>query len=190
MDAFLGEIRPFAFGWVPLDWALCAGQQMMISQYSALYAVIGANFGGNGKTYFNLPDLMSYAIVGQGQTVTGSNYILGQTYGEASVTLNSTQIPYHNHTFNGAVGGTLQRKNAPDAPDAYYLTNFGTRGNASAGLFSNIPGYVNAEPNVALNSAAVSTFGGNPATTPHENRQPYLSIAYYMCINGYFPPRP
>ena len=50
MDPYVGEMRIFGFSFAPLDWAYCDGQQMPISQYQALFAVIGTTFGGNGTT--------------------------------------------------------------------------------------------------------------------------------------------
>jgi len=46
---FLGEIQIFAFSFPPHGWAYCNGQALAISQNSALYSLLGATFGGNGR---------------------------------------------------------------------------------------------------------------------------------------------
>ncbi len=58
MDAYIGQIQLFAFGFVPMGWAQCAGQTMQIMQNQALYSLIGITYGGDGKTTFCLPNLV------------------------------------------------------------------------------------------------------------------------------------
>ena len=48
-EPFLGEIRMFGGNFAPRGWALCQGQLLSISQYSALFALIGTNYGGDGR---------------------------------------------------------------------------------------------------------------------------------------------
>lgn len=57
MDPFIGEIRTVGFNFAPQGWALCNGQAMPISEYNALFSLLGTQFGGNGTTTFNLPNL-------------------------------------------------------------------------------------------------------------------------------------
>lgn len=58
MEYFLGDIVLFPYSnFTPMDWMPCEGQILQIQQYSALYSLIGFNFGGNGTTTFALPDL-------------------------------------------------------------------------------------------------------------------------------------
>jgi microcystin-dependent protein len=57
MDPFIGQITLFAFDFAPRGWAPCAGQVLPINQNQALFALLGTNFGGDGRTTFALPDL-------------------------------------------------------------------------------------------------------------------------------------
>lgn len=57
MDAYIGEIRFFPFGFIPYGWYLCDGQKMPINENAALYSLIGTQFGGDGRIYFRLPNL-------------------------------------------------------------------------------------------------------------------------------------
>jgi microcystin-dependent protein len=57
MDYFLGMIKLFPYDFIPMGWAKCNGSTMQILQNQALYALIGIQFGGDGKTTFALPNL-------------------------------------------------------------------------------------------------------------------------------------
>lgn len=57
MDPFLGEIRLFPYTFSPKRWESCEGQLLQISQYTALFSLLGTNFGGDGRTTFGLPNL-------------------------------------------------------------------------------------------------------------------------------------
>ena len=56
-EPMLGEVRLFAGDFAPNGWAMCDGQRLPIAHYSALYSVIGVQYGGDGQTWFALPDL-------------------------------------------------------------------------------------------------------------------------------------
>ena len=66
MEPYLGEIRLFPFNFVPMGWAACNGALLPINQYQALFALLGTNFGGDGRTNFALPDLRSKSPLAEG----------------------------------------------------------------------------------------------------------------------------
>ena len=57
MDPFYGLIRLFPYSFAPRDWAPCEGQILNISQNTALFSLLGDNFGGDARVTFALPDL-------------------------------------------------------------------------------------------------------------------------------------
>lgn len=57
MDAFIGQIVLFGGNFAPRGWALCNGQLLEVSRWAALFSVIGATYGGDGRTTFALPNL-------------------------------------------------------------------------------------------------------------------------------------
>ncbi|PKM39734.1 MAG: phage tail protein [Firmicutes bacterium HGW-Firmicutes-8] len=57
MDPFIGLIKSFPYGFAPAGWAFCDGRLLQVTQYQALFALIGNKFGGDGRTTFALPDL-------------------------------------------------------------------------------------------------------------------------------------
>ena len=72
-EPFLAEIRMVSFNFAPKGWAMCNGQVLPINQNQALFTLLGATFGGDGKTNFALPDLRSQAL---GKGPNGPNYII------------------------------------------------------------------------------------------------------------------
>ena len=58
-DQFVGEIRATGFNFAPTGWAMCNGQILPISQNTALFSLLGTNYGGDGKSTFALPNLQA-----------------------------------------------------------------------------------------------------------------------------------
>ncbi len=58
MDYFLGQIVLFPYTFTPMGWSLCDGKSILIQQNTALFSLIGNRFGGDGRTNFNLPNLL------------------------------------------------------------------------------------------------------------------------------------
>jgi microcystin-dependent protein len=128
MDAYLGEIRMFSGTFAPAGWQMCNGQLLPISQYTALFSIVGTTYGGNGTQTFSLPDLRGRVPVHQGQGIGTGNYVLGENGGTESVTLTTTQMPAHTHlvnvdgTGNGQVTpqGNLLGPLGRSAPEKFY----------------------------------------------------------------------
>ena len=79
MDPFLGEIRMTGFNFAPVGWALCNGQTLAISQYSALFALLGTTYGGDGTSTFNLPNLQGRVPIHWDNGVGVSPYVMGES---------------------------------------------------------------------------------------------------------------
>ncbi len=65
-EPYVGEIRRFPNQQIPDDWLECNGQTLDIDRYAALFAAIGATYGGDGKTTFAVPDLSGRVAIAQG----------------------------------------------------------------------------------------------------------------------------
>ena len=63
---FLGEVKMFAGHFAPRGWAYCQGQLLPIAQYNALFAILGTQYGGDGRTTFALPDYRGRVARGTG----------------------------------------------------------------------------------------------------------------------------
>lgn len=79
MEGYIGEIRLFAGDFAPNNWAFCDGATLQVSAKTALFAVIGVAFGGDGRTTFALPDMRGAVAVGVGTGAGLSAVALGQT---------------------------------------------------------------------------------------------------------------
>ncbi|MGB6941517.1 MAG: tail fiber protein [Bryobacteraceae bacterium] len=162
---FVGEVRLVGFNFGPAGWMICAGQQLPISEYSTLFNLIGTTYGGDGQQTFNLPDLRGRTPGHQGSS-GGSTYVIGQTGGAETVTLNLNQYPRHNHLLMASSNnGTL---NTP--------TN-----NAAGGLNA----YSGITPADAMNSNMLLPSPGN--SLPHDNMQPYQVINWVISLFGVYP---
>ena len=86
-NPFLGEIEIFGFNFAPTGWAMCNGQEMAISQNTALFSLLGTMYGGNGTTTFALPNLQGRVPihVGQGSGLTNRNQ--GDSGGTETITI-------------------------------------------------------------------------------------------------------
>ena len=108
---FVGQITLFPFNFAPVGWALCQGQLLPITQYTALFSLLGTQFGGDGRSNFALPDLRGRAPIGQGQGPGLSVYDIGSAQGVEAVTLTTTTTPPHSHGFPAFA--TTATTNAP-----------------------------------------------------------------------------
>ncbi|MFN3075567.1 MAG: phage tail protein [Alphaproteobacteria bacterium] len=184
-DPFIGEIRPFAFNYAPMDWAMCSGQSIAYTQNPALYAIIGTTFGGSPGRSFNLPNLQGQVPVHQGTGIDATSqhatFAWSTQWGEESESLTSSNLAGHNHVVNGA---------------AFPSTGAGTVGTPTAtSMLSGVRNGANAfwawttntTPNDTLGSGTVGVSGG---AASHENRQPYLALNFCISLSGYFPVNP
>ena len=179
MDAYTGEIRLFPFTFAPRNWALCQGQLMAISQNTALFSLLGTNFGGDGRSTFGLPNLQGQVVVGTGQGAGLSSYAIGQSGGTAGVALALNQMPAHNHNLNvNTTDGAQPTSSGAQLSKAAT----GGRGNETlANLYNAV------SPKTPLSSTILTRTG---AGTSHNNLQPYLTMNYCICMNGVYPQRP
>ncbi|HEX8527500.1 phage tail protein [Allosphingosinicella sp.] len=183
-DQFLAEIRIFPFNFAPTGWAFCNGQLMPLSQNTALFALLGTYYGGDGKSTFALPNLQSSAPmqVGQGQGL--SQRFLGEQSGVESITLLQSEIPVHNHTFQAS-------NNDANPDDASPVGQMPAKGiwdtGSDAGVIAYYTGNNPQPPLAAMAFQQLSPAGGG---LPHNNMQPYLSLNFCIALQGIFPPRP
>ncbi|ADX47151.1 Tail Collar domain protein [Paracidovorax avenae ATCC 19860] len=174
LDPFIGEISIFAGNYPPKGWAFCQGQILSIAQNSALFALLGTTYGGNGVTTFALPDLRGRIPLGPGQGLgSPTNYMQGQVGGQETVTLLSNQMPAHVHTASVAVSSS--QGNSP-APNGRYLAASDQRNDQ----------YTDQGPDGTLAGVTTNVAG---SSMPHENMPPYLCLNFIIALQGVFPSR-
>jgi microcystin-dependent protein len=57
MEEYLGDIKLFAGTYSPQCYMYCDGQTLSIQQYTALFSILGTQYGGDGRVTFCLPNL-------------------------------------------------------------------------------------------------------------------------------------
>lgn len=189
-NVYLGQIVPFGFNFAPRGFASCNGALLAISQNSALFSLLGTQYGGNGTTTFALPDLRGRAAIGQGQGPGLSNYVIGQSGGSETTTLTTANLPPHSHTFSGASSAlnATSVKATSQAPMAGAL--LGKSIDASGTVVPLIYAPAGSTPTVALGGLNVAgTIGNTGSGAPVSVLNPYLAINYCIATSGIFPSR-
>lgn len=183
-DTFLGEIMLFAGDFTPVGYLPCDGRLVNISQYSALFSLLGTQYGGNGITTFGLPDLRGRVPMGSGTGTGLTSRSIGEMGGYESVTLSESQLPPHTHSLGDNITGQLMCSTAEGQDDS-------PAGNCLAVSEQNM--YVSGTPDTPMNSAGVTIQGSiNSAGMGlgHNNMQPYLVLHYCIAVSGVYPLRP
>jgi len=173
-DQYQGEIRMFAGTFAPFQWAFCNHQILSISEYQALYAILGTTYGGDGRTSFALPEMRGRIPVGQGQGPGLSNRVVGQMFGRETVTLTTNELPSHTHTL-------------------YASASAQSTTNPISASFATINGdgefYAVGATNAELTQSSTDAVKANGGGQAHDNIQPSLVVNYIIAMQGLFPPR-
>ena len=180
-EVYLGQIMMTGFGFAPKGFAQCNGQLLSISQNTALFALLGVSYGGNGTVNFQLPNLQGRTPAGYGASVDPSwqpsPYALGQVAGTETVTLLPPNLPTHTHSFAATTtGGTS--KFVGNNVDILGQAGSGTAVESIYGLSTG-----------TLVPLAPSTLTSQGGSLPPENMQPFRVINFCICMSGYFPSR-
>ena len=169
---YIGEIQLFGFNFPPRGWAFCNGAILPIAQNTALFSLLGTEFGGDGRTTFQLPNLIARTAVNQGRGPGLTPRNMGQSFGENSVTLSVRELPTHTHMLTlFQQGDTSERSGTP------------TSGNGLSAPTRASPFVANAQPNLAF----ADSIGATGGSQPHENRQPFLAMNYCIALQGIYP---
>lgn len=196
IDAYLGAIVPWAGTYEPEGWYFCWGQKLAIQSNQALYAVLAYTYGGDGKTYFNLPDLRTRIprVAGAGPRLTPVT--LGQKSGTSGVNrLNS--VPMHTHVAGGALTISLSATTntaTAGTPSAGNVLAKAKKGLTSPSLYytGGAPGTLDIGQLSLTAPSATGTTGtsGNPAgqVASYDSTPPLMDLNYIICFNGIFPP--
>ncbi len=167
-----GQIMLFAGNFAPRNYALCNGQILPISQNTALFSILGTFYGGNGTSNFGLPNFQGLTAISSGQGLGLSDRVVGETGGEQTVTLLSTEMPQHTHLATATTGAADK-----PSPAGNIWAVSGSR-RATTNLYSTSL--------TAANMPALAAAGSN---LPHNNMQPYLAISFCIALVGIFPAR-
>lgn len=167
MPPYIGEIRMFGGTFAPAGWNFCDGTTLAISENDTLFQLIGTTYGGDGQETFKLPDLRGRVPVHMG-TNLGTTFQIGELAGVESVTLNTNQMPRHNHAFVASTAAATGNSPVASLPAESATLNI----------------YEEAQTNAPLNGVSIGPAGGSQA---HDNMQPFLCISFIISLFGVFP---
>jgi microcystin-dependent protein len=192
---YLGQILQGGWNFAPRGTAFCNGQLISIAQNSALFALLGTQFGGNGQTTFALPNLQGRSMVHWGTGPGLSNIQIGQSSGAEQITLLSTQMPQHTHTATFTSTSTLGASTtkatlqAPANGAVLARTKDGATPGPSLPLIY-LPSGTATDVNLGgLNVAGTVTNAIAGGSQPVAIRNPYLGITHVIATAGIFPSR-
>jgi microcystin-dependent protein len=178
-DVFVGEIRAVGFGFAPYGWALCDGSLLQISRNTALFALLGTTYGGDGRTTFALPDMRGRILVNPGQGPGLSSYVQGQRSGTETVTLAANQLPLHTHGLSSDIAVAANNATGTSNTPAGNVPAL----NTSAQQYSSSS---DAQMSTTSVTGTATAAGGTQA---HSNLMPYLPLYYVIALQGEFPQR-
>jgi len=169
---YLGEIRLLPYTFAPAEWADCDGTLLSISNNTALFALIGTTYGGDGVNTFALPDLRGRVPLHQGQGLGLSVRILGERDGVESVALTANQLPAHTHTF--AATNAAASASTPGS-------------SVQLGALSGDVMYTSDITGSASVSPAATMISNVGSSAPHDNTMPTLTVRFCIATQGIFP---
>jgi microcystin-dependent protein len=177
---YIGEIRMLSGKSVPNGWALCNGATLQISQYQALFSLIGNIYGGDGAKTFALPNLQGRLPVGYGSAPHLSPRSIGAMFGSEELSLTTAQIPSHSHSFRASSATAVSESpvgNLIATPDS-------GPGNAPYRQFAPMHA---ADGLLTFDKSAVTSTGSG---APHPNLMPALAFNFIIALQGIYPDRP
>lgn len=176
-DQFIAEVRMFAGNFAPAGWAFCEGQLLPIWQNTALFALLGTTYGGDGQTTFALPNLSNRVPIQAGQGPGLSPHVLGRAGGAERAVLNQNYMPAHEHTVMASAQAT---QTAP-SPTASLAT-----------VSENLPAYrAYPGPDLLVDMGQPSVLAtGAGASVTHNNLPPVLKLSFIIALQGMWPQRP
>ena len=171
-EFYLGQLIPVGFNFCQRNTAATNGQLLPISSNTALFSLLGTIYGGDGRTTFALPDLRGRFPTHAGTGPGLSPRVLGSRGGAETTTLNTANLPSHNHIIT-AVNQTGD-KGGP-------VTDFLAKASDGSKIYHDGP------PDSTMDPRMVQNTGGGQSFSI---MNPYLTINWCIATQGLFPSRP
>jgi len=176
----IGSIMPFGGSEEPSGWLFCDGRQVLKSEFTALFQIIGYSFldpdflDDGGVNLFALPDMRGRFPLGldnmngdaAGRVTSSGATAVGNNLGSEKATIDVSNLPEHEHDLRG------------DAGSQYYAI----RDNTGAPLDGQAIQYD--APTGTQAGQALPSSGGIKTTqtlgTPMDIMNPYLALNYII----------
>jgi len=177
LEPYIGQIMQVGFNFCPRGWVSASGQLMSIAQNTALFSLLGTNYGGNGTNTFALPDFRGRTAINDGQGPGLTPYVIGETTGTESHSLLTTEMPSHTHRT------AIQTANADNTSKVTTAS-----GNAF-GVSTNASYLGGTDPTGNLMNPGTVQFQPTGNGIPFSTRPPYLTVQWCIATQGIFPQR-
>ena len=189
-NGYTGEIRMFGGNFAPRGWAFCSGQLLQISQYTALFSLLGTIYGGDGRTNFKLPDMRGRAATQFGTGPGLTPHRIGNPYGVEETQMSYAMLPSHNHIGQANYLGQADGADATlsDPTDAYLAK---AKNNSGELKIYDIDFDAHDRFNMGEETMTVTKNVDNTgASNPINIMGPSLGMNFIICLNGLYPSRP
>lgn len=199
-EPFIGTMTTFGGTFTIENWAMCVGQIQAISENTALFSLLGAQYGGDARSTFGLPDLRGRSPVGHGQMPGGQDYRQGFKMGREFITLTVPQMPSHTHTAvftasgGTAASGSLQVATNPASTGTPTSDTY-IGANTSPGFFKPGLGGADLVEIKGLNIQDGGSGGGTVtnldtgSSSPINIVNPVLPLNWLIALQGVYPSR-
>lgn len=193
----VGEVYMYGGSVAPAGFLLCDGSAVSRTTYSDLFEIIGTTFGqGDGSSTFNVPDLSGRVVIG-----VSSNILEGDTGGEETHVILSTELPVHSHEIpahghaNTITATTPKFVHSITQPAFTYSAPSGNSkcmGSNGYGTSSSVNATRSANLAISNHTAAACTKTGSVtdctafdtasvgSNTAHDNMQPYVALNHII----------
>jgi len=172
------------------------GQLVPVSQYQALFALVGTIYGGDGSTTFRIPNLQSRVPIGVGQGVGLRPIQPGLMSGVEERTMVVGQMPAHTHTAQAGfspdgVEVTVEASQLPGGSGTPDTGNYIAGGTSiyrsgSPGPTAELGG-VSADGGGGTVAVTIDSTGGGQSFNTYD---PSIGLTYCIAVEGIFPSRP
>lgn len=173
----IGAVIDFCGPTPPDGWLVADGRLISRLTYSALFAVLGTNFGaGDGSTTFGLPNLCGRSGVGPGTVIdqvgTSTTFTFTQTLGNVGAQITQSVLPALTLTSDTA---PTHAHGGATAPGANHSHTMDVQGWHSHGVYD--PGHTHLYADAASWGSGSQSPGGAGYATTDQTRQTQSSGA-------------
>jgi microcystin-dependent protein len=196
-STYTGTIYTTANTFCPRDTMPAQGQILPVVKYPALFSLVGATYGGDGRDTFGIPDMRGRSAVGAGLGPGLTKVTLGEMAGDEIVSIDA---PLLSHTHSAKVVGPasataslMASSERPTTGIAYgnYLPTFPpftpTYATAPGTLTEMGPGSVEVSIAGAMVDVQSASSGDPEMKIPV--RSPFVGLTFCIVVDGVYPPR-
>ena len=197
-EPFVGEIKLVGFNFAPRGFAFCRGQLLPIAQNTALFSLLGTQYGGDGRTTFGLPDLQGRAPIGFGNGAGLPSYpALGLRPGAPTTHITTSNLPAHKHLLSvssqaqasiSIPANTAEGDTSTPGSDKIFAQS--SKGLSSTNTYTSASENTTLKPiNTVLDVPVSGETNLTGGSQPVQIQSPSLTINYVIALTGIFPSR-